>query len=225
MMKLNELKLPIGKPLKLTVVGQDYKQHEFFGNLMGYEVGEVLMISLPVKPGQVLLRQGLQVSIEIPLPSGIARFNTSIESIVESSFRYVCLAYPARIEFEKLRDGVRVPIDTPITLQAHTNLGMSTSLIHGQMLDVSASGANIVTEKKLSKIITKVTIGALLSISGLEKNLNLTAVIRQINKPSKGHAQYNYAYGIQFIEIEEINDLFIRLFIHEVVENEGALLC
>jgi PilZ domain/Flagellar protein YcgR len=224
-MRLNELNIPIGKALTMTLIGLDYKSHEFKGQLMGYHSGQSVLISLDAKPGQVLLHSGLKVCVNIRLPDGLLSFDSQIEKVNESPYLYLHLEYPYGVEFKRLRSAVRVPVDTPVEIKAHTGLGMASASIYGHMLDVSTSGARIVVEKELTKMVTKIDLGVMLSKDDLERDMNLTAQIRKPSELSEYHSECGFAYGVQFLELNAEDELFLRCFCQHNQLSDNILLC
>lgn len=224
-MRFEELDLPIGKSFTMKLVGLDYKSHEFEGQLIGHQKGKNIAITIPAKPGQVLLQAGATVSVSATSPEGSLWFEADIEYIHDKPFLYLLLEYPLGIEFERKRKEARFPVDTPIEIFGHTGLGMKTSAIHGYMLDVSENGCRLVLEKELTSMIIKIDIGVNLSEQGLERNMTLVGEMRNKSKPSKDYPGCTFAYGIEFKEIEDVDKLFLKAYCLQEIVNEKSLLC
>jgi hypothetical protein len=223
-MRLDDIVLPIGKPLTLAVKGQDYKQHVFDATLIGYEVGQMVMLSMPVKPGQVLLHSGLQVEVKISLPEGQAIFKTSIDEVGDWGFRYVKLDYPGQIDYQNPRQHIRVPTDYPVELVGHTSLGIDTDSIHGHVLDVSVAGIRVVTEKEFTSMVSSVTVGMFLSAYGMERDMTLDAKIFNSAPLSEDYPDYGFGYGLEFINLDDTNKWFLHAYILEHVKRQRVIL-
>ncbi|WP_101759952.1 PilZ domain-containing protein [Oceanicoccus sp. KOV_DT_Chl] len=193
--------------------------------LLGFNEGKNLLVTVLSKPGQVLLQAGQAVSLEAPMAKGSVQFETAIEHIHESPFLYLVLDYPLGVNFSRLRQHERIPVDTPVELTGHTALGMNTSSINGFMLDVSVTGAKIVLEKEITSMVTTMTVGVMLSAQGLERDMELTAELRNKTEPSEAYPECGFAYGIEFINQDEINALFLHAFcLQEVIRGRALLV-
>ncbi|MBL4826802.1 MAG: PilZ domain-containing protein [Spongiibacteraceae bacterium] len=224
-MRLHEFTIPIGKALSLSLVGLDYKSHEFKGQLLGFQEGQNVLISLDTKPGQVLLHSGLKAKVNIRLADGLLSFDSEIELVCESPFLYLHLEYPYGVEFQHLRHAIRVPVETPIDVKAFTGLGMTSASIHGHMLDVSTGGARLVVEKELTQMVTKISLGVQLTKDDLERDMTLMAKISRSGDLSPDHPECGFSYGVKFIELDPVDSLFLRSFCqHHTLLNE-FLLC
>lgn len=223
-MRFEELSLPIGKTFTLSLVGLDYKTHRFKAQLMGYQKGKSLVLSIPSKPGQILLQGGTAVSVSTRVAQGSVAFDSVIEYIHQAPFLYLLLDYPVYVEFEQHRKEARFPVDTALEIYGHTGMGMKTSVIHGYMLDVSRNGARIVLEKELTALITKIDIGVMLAEQNLKRDMALTGVVRNKADLSLGYPDCSFAYGIEFIEKNEIDSLFLQAYYLQELLSEKALM-
>lgn len=224
-MRLNELSLPVGKKLSLKVVGLDYKKHQIEAQLMGYVEGKNLLVMLLSKPGQILLQPGQAVSLEAQLPDGSVQFESEIEHVHESPFLYVVLDYPLGVNFTRQRQHSRIPVDTPVEITGYTSMGTTTSSIHGFMLDVSRGGARLVLEKELTGMVTKVSVGVMLSAQELERDMTIMAEVRQSAELSDHYPECGFAYGVEFVDVDPVDALFLRCYNLQEVARGRALLC
>jgi c-di-GMP-binding flagellar brake protein YcgR len=224
-MRLNELSLPMGKSLSLKVVGLDYKKHQVDAQLMGYVEGKSLLVMLLSKPGQILLQPGQAMSIEAQLPEGRVQFESEIEHVHDSPFLYLVLDYPLGVNFILQRQHSRIPVDTPVEITAYTSMGTTSSSIHGFMLDVSRGGARLVLEKELTSMVTKVSVGVMLESQGLERDMTIMAELRKSAEVSDNYPECGFAYGVEFIEVDPVNGLFLHCYTLQEVARGRALLC
>ena len=223
-MNLDDLSLPIGKALKVSIKGQDYKTHTFDAQLIGYQTNQMVMLSMPIKPGQVLLHIGLRVSVEISLPEGRASFEADIDDVGDWGFRYLKLDYPGSIHYEQPRENIRVPADAPVELIAHTSLGMSTGSIHGQVLDVSTAGIRVVCEKELTSMVTEVEVGLYLSAYDLQRDMTVFTTIANKSAPSADYPDYPYGYGLALDRLDEADYWFLHAYCLEHIIRQRVIL-
>ena len=224
-MRFKELNVTVGKKMTMRMVGLDYKKHKIDVQLLGFNEGKNLLVTVLSKPGQVLLQTAQAVSLEADLTTGRVQFESVIEQIQESPFLYLVLDYPLAIDFKQLRQQERIPVDTPVEVTGHTALGMNTSSISGYMLDVSLPGARIILEKEITSMVTSMTVGVMLSSQGLERDMELTAELRNKGKVSEDYPECGFAYGIEFVNLEETNSLFLRSYcLQEIMRGRAALV-
>lgn len=224
-MRFEELSLTVGTRLNITIIGQDYKKHDCEAVIVGYFPGKTLVLTVPNKPPQVLLREGLNIEANVPMGEGVAHFSSSIEEVRDSLVTYLDLEYPAGVHLKTLRKNMRFSIDTPIEVNAHTGLGMTVNAIHGHMLDISENGARIVLEKELTKMVTKITLGVYLSNFGLERDVTVEAVVRNKAKTHPDYPECTFAYGVEFIELNPIERYFLQSFCLNHQIRKKQLLC
>ncbi|MGK0441391.1 MAG: c-di-GMP-binding flagellar brake protein YcgR [Pseudohongiellaceae bacterium] len=224
-MRFEELKLSIGTTFDLTIIGQDYKRHSCKASLMGYQKNCHVWIELINKPPQVLLHQGLKIEGTISNALGFAEFESEIDDLDQSSSPYIVLDYPVNIRFNELRKEPRFPVDEPVEIIGKTAMGMDTSAMHGYVLDVSCSGARVVVEKELTKMVTQASVGVKLSIPGLERDMTLMAKVRKESKKDESHPEYGFAYGLKFIDFSKIDQYFIQAFCYRMELQARQLLC
>jgi hypothetical protein len=224
-MRFEELKLSIGTTFDLTIIGQDYKRHSCKASLMGYQKNRRVWVELINKPPQVLLHQGLKIEGRISNALGFADFESEIEDLDQTSSPFVVLDYPVNIQFNGLRKEPRFPVDEPIEVVGKTALGMDTSAMHGYILDVSYSGARIVVEKELTKMVTQASVGVKLSLPGLERDMTLMVKICKASTIDSGHPEYNFAYGVRFVELSDTDNYFIQALCSRMELQSRQLLC
>jgi hypothetical protein len=224
-MRLDELNLSISEPLKLTITGLDYKRHHCKAELVGLKKDKTLILHLPAKPPQVLLQEDMVIRVEIALPKGNVSFETGIDRIQEQPSLILHCDYPVGIDYQKRREEIRVPLDTPVTVVGHTKMNMDTYLIKGHILDVSFSGARIVLEKELTKMVTHLSLTVLLSDGVIEKEVKLTAKIRNPSEPSKEHPECGFSYGLKFMDVPEMESLFLRVICLQHIQQQKLLRC
>ena len=224
-MRFEELKLAIGTHFNLTIIGQDYKRHHCRASLIGYQKSKRLIVELINKPPQVLLHEGLNIEASISNAVGHAKFESEIDEVDQSSSPFLILDYPAGVDFNRLRKQPRLPVDTPVEIVGQTALGMATSAMHGYMLDVSASGARIVVEKELTKMVTQISVGVLLENQSLSRDMTLNAKICKKAQLSSEYPDYSFAYGIEFCDLNETDAYFIQALCLQMELQSRQLIC
>lgn len=223
-MRFHELGLAIDKQIELAMIGQDYKKHAMSGRLIGFQKDHFLMVALPDKSPQVLLREGLAVSVSFTTPLGSVRFDSQIEQLFEQPLLHIRLEYPPTIEFKPVRTMPRIKVDTAVEIIAHTGMGMSSSAIAGRLIDISEGGLRLLAAKELTKLVTTIDLSFSLSDQVLEKPLNLSARLRNKAARSDQYPEYPFAYGVQFFDVAEIDRYFLRAYCLAASERGRAVL-
>ena len=101
-MDFADLRLPVGTRMQLNFVGLDYKRYPSDAALLGYRARESVLVFLPKKPPQVLLREGVKVEAKMVLQMGIISFASVIQLICEQPYTYLHFVWPHKIELEPL---------------------------------------------------------------------------------------------------------------------------
>lgn len=207
-----ELALPVGYQLPLTMIGQDYKRYRCIATLVGYQQGGGFMVCLNNKPGQVMLREGLKVEGGVETPLGIGRFISRIEQVMTSPFDYLVLAWPEAVSWQLVRQAGRYRVEFPLQLSAQTTLGMALKPLAGMVLDISETGARIALEKQLTALVNDVQLSFELPALGKLRLLTVNGVIRQSLSADLRAAGFNFVYGVEFLELDELASLALRVF-------------
>ena len=97
--------------------------------------------------------------------------------------------------------------------------------MHGYILDVSCSGARIVVEKELTAMVTHISMGVMLSAAGLERDMTVLAKVVAASKTSDEHPDYHFAYGLQFLDLQAIDQYFLQAFCHKLELQARQLSC
>jgi hypothetical protein len=207
-----ELALPVGYQLQLTMVGQDYKRHRCDATLLGYLSGGGFMVCLNQKPGQVILRDGLKIEGGVETPLGVGRFVSRIEQVMFTPFEYLLLAWPDAVSWQMVRQAGRYRVEFPLQLMAQTTLGMAIKPIAGKVIDISETGARIALEKELTSMVNKVQLTFDLPVMNKLRPLVINGVIRQSLSGDNYSSGFNFVYGVEFIELDDLPALALHVF-------------
>lgn len=222
MMQFVELRLPVTSRLLIGIQGQDYKTHICEGALLGYKVGESVIVTISKKPAQVLLREGAKIEVRAAMQMGIAQFPSRIEQVCNNPFPYFHLAYPAAIKMETLRKYPRFPLTAEFSMVAQTSFGISTGSMPGRFVDISVNGARIALQKELSAAVLQITVSAKLVVAGTEQELEVAATIKRAFGRDETMADKPFVYGVSFENMPPLQTLLVLALCHEL--QSGASL-
>ncbi len=213
-MQFVDLKLPVATRLQLEFIGQDYKRYPCEAVLLGFRVGESVLVYLPKRPPQVTLRISTKLEAKLALQSGIVRFESFVYELCTQPYPYLHLAYPASVSLEPLRRVPRFPLSTALRAVAYSQLGVATGYLDGRFLDISVDGARVSLDKELSSVATRVDVSAKVSVAGTEQQLELrTELKRSFGRSDKGDGWH---YGLAFQELSPPQRLLLLALCHEL---------
>lgn len=215
-MDFADLKLPVGTRMQLNFVGLDYKRYPSDASLLGYRNRESVLVFLPQKPPQVLLRDGVKVEAKIAVQMGIVSFASTIQLICEQPYTYLHFSWPHKIEVEPLRRYPRFPLDAVLTLTAISAQGISTARLRGKFRDVSLQGARIALEKELSESVSTVTISAKVKVAGMLHTLELPGQIKRAFGRDEKATEPTFQYGVSFSELPPPQRLLLLALCQEL---------
>lgn len=197
-MQFADLKLPVGGRLQLTFTGRDYKRYPCEAQLLGYRVGETVLVFLPKKPSQVQLYDGIKVEAKVPMQTGIVDFESRIELMCSQPFAYLHLSYPRAVHFEPLRRFPRFTFDGVLALTAASELGITTGRSQGRFCDISLNGAKLALEKELGSTARQVTLSAAVTVAGMAQQLELQGRIQRVFGREDKVPGCPFGYGVAF---------------------------
>ena len=200
-MEFSELKLPVATRMQLNFIGLDYKRYPSDASLLGFRSGESVLVYLPKKPPQVLVREGVNVEAKLALQMGIVSFASTILEVCEQPYSYLHFAWPQKIELEPLRRFPRFAFQASFQLTAFTAMGIATAKLRGRFRDISLQGARFGLEKELTSTVTKVLLTAKVKVADMEHSLELHGEIKRAFGRDDKAADNPFTYGVSFHEM------------------------
>lgn len=215
-MEFGELKLPVATRIQLNFVGLDYKRYPSDASLLGYRSGESVLVYLPKKPPQVLVREGVKVEAKFALQMGIVSFASTILQVCEQPYSYLHFAWPQKIEIEPLRRFPRFTFQAPFQLTAFTAMGIATAKLRGRFRDISLQGARFGLEKELTNTVTKVLLTAKVTVADMEHSLELHGEIKRAFGRDEKATDNPFTYGVSFAEMSPPQRLLMLALCQEL---------
>lgn len=200
-MEFGQLKLPVATRMQLNFIGLDYKRYPSEASLIGYRPGESVVVYLPKKPPQVLVREGVKIEAKFALQTGIVSFASTILQVCEQPYSYVHFAWPQKIEIEPLRRFPRFSFQLPLQFTAFTAMGIATAKLRGRFRDISLQGARVGLEKELTSSVAKVLLSARVSVADMEHSLELHGEIKRAFGRDEKATDNPFTYGVSFSEM------------------------
>ena len=215
-MEFADLRLPVATRMQLNFIGLDYKRYPSDASLLGYRPGESVLVYLPKKPPQVLLREGGKVEGKLALQMGIVSFSSVIRQICEEPYSYLHFAWPQDVQMEPLRRYPRFSMDSPLSLMALSAQGITTARLRGRFCDISLQGARINLEKELNASASTVQLSAKVAVAGMEHTLELRGEVRRAFGRDEKATECPYGYGISFTDLPPPQRLLLLALCQEL---------
>jgi hypothetical protein len=215
-MEFGQLKLPVATRMQLNFVGLDYKKYPSEASLLGYRANESVLVYLPKKPPQVLVREGVKIEAKFALQMGIVSFASTILYVCEEPYPYLHFAWPQKVELEPLRRFPRFTFQVPFQLTAFTAMGIATAKLRGRFRDISLQGARFGLEKELTNAVTKVLLTAKVMVADMEHSLELHGEIKRAFGRDEKAVDNPFTYGISFSEMSPAQRLLMLALCQEL---------
>lgn len=211
-----DLKLPVATRLQLNFVGRDYKRYPCEASLLGFRPDESVLVCLPSKPPQVVLRENMKLEAMVVRPTGIARFESAVLCLSDRPFSYLHLAYPDTVSLEPLRRTPRFALDIPLTVTAATALGITTARLRGRFCDISLQGARLATEKELTATVNRLTLTATVTVAGMQQVLEVAGELKRSFGRDEQRPDIPFVHGVSFVDLSAPQRLLLLALCHEL---------
>ncbi|VAW85952.1 hypothetical protein MNBD_GAMMA17-1085 [hydrothermal vent metagenome] len=207
-----DLNLMVGVGLQLE---KDDSGARYFVELLGYSVGEGVIISAPLEhDNRLSLVTGDEVTVRYL--GGISQyaFKTQVTHISTTPYLHVHLEYPGGIEATMTRRAVRMPVKESVIRLAMDDDGHKWPV---EMKNISLGGASLVAPVKLSGLGERFSIDMPTMSPDNKKAVTLPCVVRHISTQRQGEVSI-YHHGVEFIDIDSL----ARDFIGRYIEHRSA---
>ena len=208
-MELTDLQIPLATRIQLTVAIPDHTPQTCVAQLLGYRVGQSMLLYLPKRP-TAPLRSDLNVIARAGLQSAIIRFDTKIVQVHERPYLYLHLQYPDEVIIEQqLRQAPRFSFGA----SASGVVQESAAKVSCEFVDISLSGARLYFDEKLPTEAARLTLSCSVRIAQAEQQLELVAEIKSL--PEK-NIEAPFVYGVAFVEITPAQQILLQALCFEL---------
>ena len=203
-----DLKIQVGELLQLQPRDGD-NSRRLHVNLIGYLPGVSLLVSTPMVADRVMIiREGQPFVARMMAGNRIVGFTTTVLRSCSRPFPYLHLSYPEEMEQITVRKAQRVRVKLFAALK-NTNPDFQFDKPQSAtIVDISTSGALLVSSDQLGEIDDKVNVNCAIKIAGAEKLLSIPALIRNVHiEPSEEHGEHSYYHGLE-LNLKSQQDIF-----------------
>jgi len=207
------LNLKVGSILHIDLLtGDDYDSHAI--SLIGYVPQRSILVTLPYKDGEPLsFSLGDEYIVRFAEDDAVCLFKARVLEVCETPYPYLRLDYPEDVRRTMARAVPRVPIDAMVIFLASedSDEGEPTA-----MVDMSLSGAKLVSERKLGEVNDKFSIKLAGDTALGRERICLPCRIRYVRQDPRTTAgrQCVFEHGVEFTGMEPAAEVFVQRFIY-----------
>ncbi|MCF6323285.1 MAG: flagellar brake protein [Gammaproteobacteria bacterium] len=207
-----DLNLMVGVGLQLEKNDSGVR---YFVELLGYRVGEGVIISAPLEhDGRLPLMPGDEVTVRYLGGMSQYAFKTQVIHISTAPYLHVHLEYPGGIEATMTRRAVRMPVRESVIRLAMDDDGHKLSV---EMKNISFTGASLVASVKLGGLGERFSIDMPTLSPDNKKAVTLPCMVRHISAQRNGESSI-FHHGVEFIDVDSL----ARDFIGRYIEHRSA---
>lgn len=216
-MKQTELKVQVGESLQLQPHdGEDSRRWQV--RLIGYLPGTSLLVTTPTTGDKVMIiREGQRFVARMMVGNRIVGFTTSVLRSCSRPFPYLHLSYPQDVQQITVRKAQRIAVRLFASLQNTNPEFQFDRPRSGTIVDISTSGALLVSDKQLGEAEDNVTVKCMIKVAGVEKLLSVPATLCNVHLEN---SEQKYYHGLE-LTLENEQDIFaLHGFVYEQIVEE-----
>lgn len=211
-MQFQDLQLQPGASIQLLLTGGEEVSYSLDTVYMGCLVLHSIVVATPNEKPDVELEEGMEVSVALNLPTGVATFSSVIEVVADKPYSYLHLRYPEQIRFRQIRNSARVRVEMPVRL-AKRNSAEDMATLRSQVIDISATGLKLVTNNNIGQIGDELMIHITMYFAGVERSVSIPSVIRARLGSQGDDVEMSNIYGVQFQAMDDEQKILLHAFV------------
>ncbi|MFT4799382.1 MAG: c-di-GMP-binding flagellar brake protein YcgR [Candidatus Azotimanducaceae bacterium] len=209
--ELNSLRLRFGDTMQLQFVGEDPR---FSVRLVGYLENRSIIITTPIYNRRLVpVRVGQSVTVRMMVNDRACAFVTEVMQAYRVPYPHIHLSYPKELVTNQLRKAVRVEtrVDGSVI---NRSIGERGKDIDCHLLDISETGAHLVTPIRIGKSGDEITLSLKLDIGGIHRSLCIQAILRGRMKIKEVEEVRRVHYGVEFLLLSEDERIELIAFVY-----------
>lgn len=185
--------------------------------VIGYQTNQSILVTNPsLGKRQFLLSRNQEVVVSFFAKTSGYKFTSRVIHICTRPFPYLHLAYPDSIESGEIRKTQRLETQLPSRLVFRDDNG--TTMVEGQISDISTSGIGFITPQDLEVSDQVITVRSTLPIADFSRALSIKGVIR--SKNILDDENESFVYGIEFPDLLEEDYMLISSYIFSEIKDQ-----
>jgi hypothetical protein len=219
---LAQLKPQIGERVRLETRSP---RGRYSVQLIGLREGASVIVSAPRTSGTpLLLNEGAPVTLRLMAGNWICAFDTRLLKIQTTPYHHWHLAYPTRIDAQRVRQHTRVPVNLAVAVDIDD---LEPAAVDYPMTacctDIHLAGACIEAPRLLARVGQKIFITARIAVAGIDHVLLVPALVRNVHESESGSFSV-ISHGVEFVDLEEETQLILAGFVYQQHLIETGLL-
>jgi len=211
-----DFKVKLGDSIQLQFIPLDGRER-LSAKVIGYSANKSIIISAPSLNGKFpFLKEHQSFVVRMLQGNDVYGFESSVLKYYNIPYPHVHLSHPKDIECITVRGSRRVGTEIVVSVTTAQNPDQSLSI---SMLNTSATGALLQTQKELGTLDDELSISIELQIAEIKKYLRIKAVIRNVSTPEdRGDSEDMLnKYGVQFLDLNDEQKLIINAYVYEQI--------
>lgn len=212
-MKFEDLKLAYGYPLQLQTTSLSGQPERYSCRLMGCLPGRSIILSVPKMAGKLVrFRPGQKIVVRLMIDNGIGVFAAMVETQTADPYPMLHISYPENVTFKGIRSATRVAVHEKIRVKPVENSFVEPE--EGFISDISINGCRIELGAEIAEIGDTLVLQASVNILGLQRDLNLTGIVRSRLDPTDNLEDgVLVSYGIEFSAMSDDERLIMYAYV------------
>ena len=209
--ELSRLRLRIGDSLQLQFVGEEPR---FPVRLVGCLEHRSVIVTTPIYNRRLVpVRAGQSVNIRMMMNDRVCAFVTTVIHNYRTPYPHLHLEYPTELVTNQFRKAVRVETQVDASV-INTSIGERGRHIDCFLLDISETGAHLVTPIRIGKSGDEITLNLHLNINGIERTLVVPSILRGRIKAKDDSEERRVHYGVEFLPLPEDARIEMMAFVY-----------
>lgn len=210
---LEKIPLGIGDVLQLQPLHEIEGSKYFLARLVGFLVGESIVITTPVKDHKYIpLREGQSFVIRFFSGRSVYAFVAHVLKQSTLHYSYIHFSYPNIVKGIKRRSGVRARVN--MIGYVKTAEGVETSV---RVQDLSTGGCRLVGRELLGQVDSEILLKLRIKSHEMDEYISIRAVIRSFGM--MGDENW-IRHGVQFVDMDPEHKVALSAYVYRTLLDE-----
>ncbi len=226
--KKTEFKVKLGDLVQLQFIPEDGRER-LNAKVIGHSANRSLIISAPKVGGKLpILRENQHFVIRMLQGNKVYGFESEVLKYYTMPYPHLHLSHPRDVECITVRSSRRVNTQHIVSIHLETATE-DDEPVSGSMINTSVTGTLLQTDCELGELNDTLALSVELIISGIQKYIRITGIIRNISTPEDRIEEFGeneekaaaddglFRYGIEFIDVDEDDQLILHGYVYEQI--------
>ncbi len=212
---LENVKLNIGDSIQLQVQSET-DNSRYYVTLVGYLVGESVIVTTPTLDGNIMLiREGQSFVVRLFSGKSAYAFTALTKRVTNAPFPHLHLSYPKEVRGLVVRSSARAQAN--IICHATVEGGAGVACV---ARDISMGGALLAAREQIGAVGEKLTLKLRVIVSEVEHLLTLPCMIRSVSITTIGGDNApSIQHGVSFEKLSGQDTLVITALLYQNLAN------